>query len=132
MKICALFFFFAGTSSGSAYPYNLKRTHGGLNIFAWGVLLPIGSIIARYCRQWDPQWFYVHVVFQFIGFLIGLAGVVAGVALYNRLHANVAAHRGLGIFVLVLGILQVCYLIFSSLLNAIYVFLISSKGKSLS
>ncbi|OAY82332.1 Cytochrome b561 and DOMON domain-containing protein [Ananas comosus] len=106
-KTSMSFDFSTGTSSGSAYPYNLKRTHGGLNIFAWGVLLPIGSIIARYCRQWDPQWFYVHVVFQFIGFLIGLAGVVAGVALYNRLHANVAAHRGLGIFVLVLGILQI-------------------------
>ncbi|XP_072963219.1 cytochrome b561 and DOMON domain-containing protein At3g61750-like [Typha angustifolia] len=94
-------------SSGFSYPYNLKRTHGALNLVAWGVLLPIGSIVARYCKQWDPLWFYLHVGIQFIGFILGIAGVVAGVALYNRLHVNVAAHRGLGIFVLVLGILQV-------------------------
>ena len=36
-----------------------------------------------------------------------LAGVVAGVALYNKIQADIPAHRGLGIFVLFLGILQV-------------------------
>jgi hypothetical protein len=77
-------------------------------LFAWGVLLPIGAIVARYCRRWDPLWFYLHSGIQFVGFILGLAGVVAGVSLYNRIQANVPAHRGLGIFVLVLGILQVC------------------------
>lgn len=101
------FDFSAGTSSASAYPYQLKKTHGVLNIFGWGVLLPIGAIIARYCKQKDPLWYYLHGVIQFIGFFIGLAGVVAGIALYDKLHANVSAHRGLGIFILVLGILQV-------------------------
>lgn len=76
-------------------------------MFGWGVLAPIGAIIARYCKNWDPLWFYLHVGIQFVAFIIGLAAVVAGVALYNKLHANVVAHRGLGIFILVLGILQV-------------------------
>jgi hypothetical protein len=100
---------FAGSSSSaSSFPEGLKRTHGALNLFAWGVLLPIGAIVARYCRRWDPLWFYLHTGIQFVGFILGLAGIVAGVSLYNKIQANVPAHRGLGIFVLVLGILQVC------------------------
>lgn len=96
-----------GSSSGSSFPEGLKRTHGALNLFAWGVLLPIGAIVARYCRGWDPLWFYLHAGIQFVGFILGLAGVVAGVSLYGKIKADVPAHRGLGIFVLVLGILQI-------------------------
>ncbi|KAJ1284793.1 hypothetical protein BS78_03G232400 [Paspalum vaginatum] len=95
------------SSSASSFPEGLKRTHGVLNLFAWGVLLPIGAIVARYCRRWDPMWFYLHAGIQFVGFILGLAGIVAGVSLYNKIQANVPAHRGLGIFVLVLGILQI-------------------------
>uniref|UniRef100_A0ACD5VTQ6 Uncharacterized protein n=1 Tax=Avena sativa TaxID=4498 RepID=A0ACD5VTQ6_AVESA len=101
------FDFTTGSSSGSSFPNGLKRTHGALNLFAWGVLLPIGAIIARYCRGWDPLWFYLHAGIQFVGFILGLAGVVAGVSLYGKIQADVPAHRGLGIFVLVLGILQI-------------------------
>lgn len=100
--------FSGSASSSSSFPDGLKRTHGALNLFAWGVLLPIGAIVARYCRRWDPLWFYLHAGIQFVGFILGLAGVVAGVSLYNKIQADVPAHRGLGIFVLVLGILQVC------------------------
>lgn len=71
------------------------------------MLLPIGAIVARYCRRWDPLWFYLHAGIQFVGFILGLAGVVAGVSLYSKIQADVPAHRGLGIFVLVLAILQV-------------------------
>lgn len=112
--------FLVGTSTTSTYPYQLKRNHGALAIFGWGVLLPIGAIIARYCRQWDPIWYYLHVIFQFAGFIVGLAGVVAGISLYNRLHSDVKVHRGLGIFILVLGTLQVSGLIFLQFKNSKY------------
>ncbi|CAM0150632.1 unnamed protein product [Urochloa decumbens] len=106
-KTAIVFDFTTGSSSSaSSFPEGLKRTHGALNLFAWGVLLPIGAIVARYCRRWDPLWFYLHTGIQFVGFILGLAGIVAGVSLYNKIQANVPAHRGLGIFVLVLGILQ--------------------------
>lgn len=107
-QINILWLFSGSSSSSSSFPEGLKRTHGALNLFAWGVLLPIGAIVARYCRRWDPLWFYLHAGIQFVGFILGLAGVVAGVSLYNKIQADVPAHRGLGIFVLVLGILQVC------------------------
>lgn len=108
-----VFDFSTGTSSSaSGSTDTLKRNHGALNIFAWGVLLPIGAIIARYCRQWDPAWFYLHIGFQVSGFIFGVAGVVLGVSLYNKLAAAVDAHRGIGIFILVLGIFQVLALLF--------------------
>eukprot|EP00252_Welwitschia_mirabilis_P001564 TRINITY_DN11445_c0_g1_i1.p1 TRINITY_DN11445_c0_g1~~TRINITY_DN11445_c0_g1_i1.p1 ORF type:complete len:387 (+),score=41.76 TRINITY_DN11445_c0_g1_i1:255-1415(+) len=106
------FDFSTGSSSTDNSIDTLRRNHGALNIFAWGVLLPIGSILARYCRQKDPAWFYLHIGFQVSGFIFGLAGVILGFELYNKLEANFPAHRGLGIFILVLGILQVSALLF--------------------
>ncbi|XP_068659452.1 cytochrome b561 and DOMON domain-containing protein At3g61750-like [Aristolochia californica] len=101
------FDFSGGKSSGSLYPHQLKRSHGVLAIFGWGVIMPIGAIVARYYKDLDPLWYYLHTAIQFVGFVLGLAAVVAGVALYDQLHANVSAHRALGIFVLSLSILQI-------------------------
>jgi hypothetical protein len=53
--------------------------------------MPIGAIVARYFRRMDPLWFYLHVSLQFVGFIIGLAGVVAGVALYNKIQASASS-----------------------------------------
>ncbi|XP_064953064.1 cytochrome b561 and DOMON domain-containing protein At3g61750-like isoform X3 [Musa acuminata AAA Group] len=107
-KASVSFDFSVGTvAEPSSYPNQLKRNHGALGILGWGVLLPVGAVVARYCRLWDPMWYYLHVIIQFVGFLAGFAGVVAGIALHRRLHSDVALHRGLGIFILVLGILQV-------------------------
>ncbi|KAF8380046.1 hypothetical protein HHK36_027516 [Tetracentron sinense] len=96
--------------SVSSVPQNtdkLKRSHGVLGVMGWGLILPSGAIVARYYKHQEPLWYYLHTVIQFVGFIIVLAGVVAGSALYDRLHANVPAHRGIGIFALVLSILQV-------------------------
>ena len=73
----------------------------------WGILMIIGAIVARYFREWDPAWFYVHACTQSLGFLLGVAGVIAGLVLENRLGADVSTHKGLGVFTLVLGCLQV-------------------------
>ncbi|KAG2625879.1 cytochrome b561 and DOMON domain-containing protein At3g61750-like [Panicum virgatum] len=107
-KTSFTFDFTTGRASvDGSFPYGLRRAHGALNVFAWGVLMPVGAILARYFRRVDPLWFYLHVGIQFVGFIIGLAGVVAGVALYSKIQADIPAHRGLGIFVLFLGILQI-------------------------
>lgn len=84
-----------------------RKTHGVLALLGWGLVLPVGAIVARYFRHVDPLWYYFHVVLQFIGFLMVVAAVAVGRLLYGRLHANVAAHRGIGFFALVLSILQV-------------------------
>lgn len=95
-------------STGSNGVVELKKNHGILGIVGWGLFLPCGAIVARYFRHKDPLWFYLHISIQFVGFIFGLATVVAGTQLYNKIHAHVRTHRGIGIFVLTLSILQVC------------------------
>lgn len=85
----------------------MKRSHGILGIFGWGLILPCGAMVARFLKHKEPLWYYLHTIIQFVGFLIALAGVVVGQALYNRMHADVAAHRGIGYFALTLSILQI-------------------------
>ncbi|KAM0859192.1 hypothetical protein ACQ4PT_047358 [Festuca glaucescens] len=106
-KTTLSFDFSSGDPVSTYYPYQLKRNHGALAMFGWGILLPLGAIVARYLRHKDPLWYYLHVLLQFLGYIIGLAGVVAGTALYNWIHSNFTMHRGLGISVLALGSLQV-------------------------
>ncbi|KAJ0539493.1 putative cytochrome b561 and DOMON domain-containing protein [Helianthus annuus] len=101
-----------GQSSQTKAPYsNLKRAHGILNMMAWGILIPIGAMVARYLKHLDPLWFYVHSSVQSLGFILGLAGVIAGFVLDDRLDARVGKHKGLGISILVLGCLQVLALL---------------------
>ncbi|XP_058199786.1 cytochrome b561 and DOMON domain-containing protein At3g07570-like [Rhododendron vialii] len=89
-------------------PYsNLKKNHGILNMLGWGILLPIGAIVARHCKEWDPIWFYSHVSIQSLGFILGVAGISCGFVLEHKLSTvNVSHHKGIGIFILVLGCLQ--------------------------
>ncbi|XP_075524054.1 cytochrome b561 and DOMON domain-containing protein At3g07570-like [Primulina tabacum] len=96
-----------GTVTQSSPEESLKRIHGILNVAGWGILIPIGAMIARYMRHWDPQWFYSHAIIQFTGFTLGAIGVFCGLALENRLDIYVDKHKALGIFVLILGGLQV-------------------------
>ncbi|CAM6125239.1 unnamed protein product [Calypogeia fissa] len=85
-----------------------RRTHGILNIIGWGVLLPIGTIVARYARGFDPLWFYFHAVCQVIGYGFVLAGLITGIKLYEQLPGVGAGdHRALGIFLFVLATIQI-------------------------
>uniref|UniRef100_A0A5B7BRG7 Cytochrome b561 and DOMON domain-containing protein n=1 Tax=Davidia involucrata TaxID=16924 RepID=A0A5B7BRG7_DAVIN len=86
---------------------NLRSSHGVLNMLGWGILIPIGAMAARYFKQWDPIWFYSHIFIQSFGFIFGIAGIITGLVLENQLSANVKKHKALGIFILVLGCLQV-------------------------
>ncbi|KAK4440939.1 60S ribosomal protein L5 [Sesamum alatum] len=86
---------------------SLRRSHGLLNMFGWAILMPIGAMVARYMRQWDPIWFYSHVVIQSSAFILGLSGIICGLVLENRLNASVNKHKTLGIVILTLGCLQV-------------------------
>lgn len=99
-------------STGPAASHELvqmRTNHGILGVIGWGLILPVGAIIARYFRHKDPMWFYLHAVIQFVGFTFGLSTIVLGLQLYSKMHAHIAAHRGIGIFAFVLSILQVCH-----------------------
>ncbi|KAL9228999.1 hypothetical protein vseg_004518 [Gypsophila vaccaria] len=95
------------SESGGRNFDKMKRSHGILGMLGWGLILPTGAIVARFLKHKEPLWYYLHTIIQFTGFFIALAGIVVGQALYNQIHAAVAAHRGIGYFALTLSILQV-------------------------
>ncbi|KAJ8748555.1 hypothetical protein K2173_003456 [Erythroxylum novogranatense] len=102
-----LMFDFSAGSASSVNHHQMKAAHGVLAVMTWGLLLPVGAIIARYMRHKDPLWYYLHAGIQFTGFLLGLAAVVVGQHMYVKISADVSAHRGIGIFAFVLSILQI-------------------------
>ncbi|XP_054783671.1 cytochrome b561 and DOMON domain-containing protein At3g61750 isoform X3 [Prosopis cineraria] len=107
-KTSIIFDFSSGSKgSGSNELIQMRKNHGIVGIIGWGLVLPVGAIVARYFRHKDPLWFYLHSVIQFVGFGFGLATVLLGLQLYNKMQAHIPAHRGIGISVLVLSILQV-------------------------
>lgn len=101
---------FAGSKGPSSNGLiEMRKNHGIVGIIGWGLILPVGAIVARYFKHKEPLWFYLHSVIQFIGFAFGLVTVLLGLQLYSKMHVHIPAHRGIGIFVLVLSILQVCH-----------------------
>jgi len=89
------------------------QIHGILNAVSWGILFPIGAIIARYMRVFesaDPAWFYLHVSCQFSAYVIGVAGWATGLKLGNESEGiRFSAHRNIGIALFTLATIQVIY-----------------------
>ena len=87
------------------------QTHGILNAVSWGVLLPLGAIIARYLKVFksaDPAWFYLHAACQSSAYIVGVAGWGTGLKLGSE-SAGITydTHRNIGITLFCLGTLQV-------------------------
>jgi hypothetical protein len=95
-----------GASSEAGFP--AKRWHGLLSMMGWGVLLPIGTMVARYFRRQDPYWFYGHMAVQGVGFLVGIAAVIIGFRLDEDGLKNIFVHKAIGITILAMASLQVC------------------------
>ncbi|XP_065638068.1 cytochrome b561 and DOMON domain-containing protein At3g07570 [Quercus suber] len=103
---------YAAGQSASESPYSaLRRGHGILAMLGWGILMIIGTIVARYFKHKDPIWFYLHISLQSVGFILGVIGVICGFILNNHLNANVGSHKSIGIFILLLGCIQVMALL---------------------
>ncbi|KAL2336136.1 hypothetical protein Fmac_010582 [Flemingia macrophylla] len=95
-----------GATAGNS-DLNLRRSHGVLNIMGWSILMIIGSMIARYSKQWDPIWFYLHASIQTFGFVAGVIGILCGLVLSKKLDSKVTNHKNIAILIILLGILQV-------------------------
>ncbi|XP_074574566.1 cytochrome b561 and DOMON domain-containing protein At5g47530-like [Curcuma longa] len=99
------------TSAGGIPRLHRKNTHGVVNAISWGILLPIGAIIARYVKVFksaDPAWFYLHVACQCSGYIIGLSGWILGLQLGSDSKGiTYHKHRNLGIAIFALATLQV-------------------------
>ncbi|CAL9203012.1 unnamed protein product [Musa hybrid cultivar] len=93
-------------SDGGSRGFPARRWHGLLTMLGWGVLMPVGVIMARYFKHLDPLWFYSHISIQGIGFVLGLVGIIAGFNLDDNLP-NADTHQAIGICILICGSLQV-------------------------
>ncbi|GKV10867.1 hypothetical protein SLEP1_g22177 [Rubroshorea leprosula] len=88
-----------------------KNIHGILNVVSWGILFPVGVIIARYVRTLesaDPAWFYLHVFCQLSAYAIGVAGWGTGIKLGSESKGvQYAGHRNIGIALFSLATVQI-------------------------
>lgn len=87
------------------------QIHGVLNAVSWGILFPLGVIIARYLRTFpsaDPAWFYLHAFCQVSAYAIGVAGWGTGLKLGSESKGiQYSGHRNIGIATFCLATLQV-------------------------
>ncbi|KAJ7961645.1 Cytochrome b561 and DOMON domain-containing protein [Quillaja saponaria] len=88
-----------------------KNIHGILNVVSWGILFPVGVIIARYVRTFqsaDPAWFYLHISCQVSAYAIGVAGWGTGLKLGSESKGiQFTGHRNIGIALFSLATLQI-------------------------
>ncbi|XP_057828990.2 cytochrome b561 and DOMON domain-containing protein At5g35735 [Cryptomeria japonica] len=103
----------SGTSSVSSgiSHQTLKNRHGVLTVVSWGILMPIGIMIARYAKTFkaaDPAWFYLHAFCQTSGYIIGVSGWGTGLRLgsYSK-GVEQTSHRRIGIALFCFATLQI-------------------------
>ncbi|XP_078177944.1 cytochrome b561 and DOMON domain-containing protein At5g47530-like [Carex rostrata] len=100
----------ASSGSGSSRLHR-ENIHGVLNTISWGILLPLGVMIARYVKVFqamDPAWFYLHITCQCSGYILGVAGWGLGLKLGSESKGITEySHRNLGISLFVFATLQV-------------------------
>ncbi|KAH9770891.1 hypothetical protein WN944_019491 [Citrus x changshan-huyou] len=100
-----------GGSTGTDSRTKKRNIHGVLNAVSWGILFPIGAIIARYLRTFesaDPAWFYLHVLCQSSAYAIGVAGWGTGLKLgSDSKGVTYTGHRNIGIALFSLATVQI-------------------------
>ncbi|KAI3508062.1 hypothetical protein L1887_23062 [Cichorium endivia] len=103
----------AGGGNGNS-KINKRNIHGILNAVSWGILFPVGVIIARYLRTFPSAgsaWFYLHGFCQVSAYAIGVAGWGTGLKLGSESKGvKYSGHRNIGIALFCLATLQVCAL----------------------
>ncbi|KAA8527876.1 hypothetical protein F0562_035255 [Nyssa sinensis] len=99
----------SSTNNGGNSGLRNRNIHGILNAASWGIMFPVGIIIARYIRTFaDPAWFYLHVACQVSGYVVGVAGWATGLKLGSQSKGvEYTSHRYIGITLFCLATLQV-------------------------
>ncbi|KAI3932840.1 hypothetical protein MKX01_031822 [Papaver californicum] len=101
----------SATSDGFSSKLRKKNIHGVLNAASWGMLFPIGAVIARYVQVFEaaePAWFYLHVFCQLSGYAIGVAGWATGLQLGKQAQGfGNTLHRNIGITLFTFATLQI-------------------------
>lgn len=86
--------------------------HGVLMTAGWGLLLPLGVIIARFFRQKEPTtgpnawWFVRHQWLQYTGLACTLAGFAVAIYMKWNTHHFDSTHAKCGLAVMIVGVMQ--------------------------
>lgn len=98
-----------GDSSTVTDPYlNIKQLHGALMFIAWGFLISIGGLVARFFKSKGAWWFKVHIFCQMTGVILMVAAFVMAIMftdILNNPHFN-AAHQKAGLVVVIFGLIN--------------------------
>nr|XP_043611345.1 cytochrome b561 and DOMON domain-containing protein At4g17280-like [Erigeron canadensis] len=101
--------------AGSGSKTKKRNIHGVLNAISWGIMMPLGAIMARYIRVFgsaDPAWFYLHVTCQTSAYIIGVAGWATGLQLGSQSPGiQFTTHRIIGVILFFVATLQVIALL---------------------
>ena len=86
----------------------LVMVHAIFMLLGWGVLLPSGAFIARYCKHWGARWFKLHRGIQVVGLSCALVGFIVALTSFSPIGptASASTHGNLGIVVMTLGLFQ--------------------------
>ncbi|PHT89402.1 hypothetical protein T459_04515 [Capsicum annuum] len=90
----------------------VKIAHGIINGVSWGMMMPLGVVLARLRYLPLPQlpalWFYLHIYCQSIAYVLGIVGGGLGFYLRKQSPGGVkhTSHRYIGSALLVLATLQ--------------------------
>eukprot|EP00899_Mesostigma_viride_P010025 jgi/Mesvir1/19023/Mv12790-RA.1 len=79
-----------------------RKTHGVLMAIGWGILLPLGILVARFGKRWDPAWFHVHRVLQVLGLTFGTIGFIIALNKFP-VYFTQFTHGRLGFGAMMLG-----------------------------
>lgn len=112
--------FLSGQTNANLGWYNSQRrkknVHGILATISWGILMPIGIMIARYLKVFksaNPAWFYLHAICQSLAFVLGIAGCATGIKVRtDSIGSNYTSHRVVGLLLFFLGLFQMSALLY--------------------
>ncbi|KAK9799723.1 hypothetical protein WJX73_004470 [Symbiochloris irregularis] len=104
-----LLFNMTGQGSMQVVPTRLKSTdvdaHAWCMFVAFGVLIPLGIMWARYCKGVMQKWYLVHLGTQCLGLAVALTGFLIAVIRFRPIPAGLA-HFQLGVAVITITLLQ--------------------------
>lgn len=99
------------TTQYENFNYDARTAHMWLMSIGWGVLIPVGILMAKARDIEFRYWFITHRLIQVFGYLMGIAGIGAGFAFRGTWETPYSAHRDIGITITALGTIQILSLV---------------------
>mmetsp|Transcript_24580 Transcript_24580/g.57272 ORF Transcript_24580/g.57272 Transcript_24580/m.57272 type:complete len:303 (+) Transcript_24580:490-1398(+) len=98
-----------GSGGGGPDPVSV---HGGLMVTAWGFLLPLGVLSARFLRHRpDGMWFVAHRICQVIGYFLAIIGIIVAFNNFGNVFEDGMGpsyrHGIVGLTTMICGFLQI-------------------------